>query len=259
MDVFSFLLVVYMLKVLAEDTWHGVKGTPNPRHAARERRRKTRARSRTWGALTTYWGDLVEDAAAEATEHRRRKAERKRRERAEREAAELADPAAAPAEPETPGPAEGEEPVDLDLDDPKEETPTEPIPTEPPGSTSPEPGPTPDNVIPFPAPRATAPKEQDMATTEVTGLDPAIEYAKALASYAAEHAQAGNEGYIGFLTQSKVQGSALSSAHEMQEAFAAAAAAAERHKGELEKQKTVQEAYNTNPDAGDKAFQQNGQ
>ena len=94
---------------------------------------------------------------------------------------------------------------------------------------------------------------------EVTGLDPAISYAKALAMFAGEHGQAGNEGYIGFLQQSKVAGVALASAHQMQEAFANAQAAAAKHEQELAKQKSVQEAYNANPDAGDKQFQTNGQ
>jgi hypothetical protein len=121
------------------------------------------------------------------------------------------------------------------------------------------PAPTmPDNVIPL---FRTPNKEKIMPTVngEVTGLDPAISYAKALAHFAGEHGQAGNEGYIGFLANSKVSGDGLQSAHDMQEAFANAQAVAERHAAELSKQKTVQEAYNTNPDAGDKAFQQNGQ
>ena len=44
----------------------------------------------------------------------------------------------------------------------------------------------------------------------------------------------------------------------MQEAFNAAAAAAEHHANELVKQKAVQEQYDANPDAGDKGFQQEG-
>ena len=129
-------------------------------------------------------------------------------------------------------------------------------------STSPDGDPLPDNVIPFARPEKLNPKEYRMSTQvngEVTGLDPAISYAKSLAMFAGEHGQAGNEGYIGFLQQSKVEGTALASAHEMQEAFANAQAAAEKHEQELAKQKSVQEAYNANPDAGDKQFQSNGQ
>lgn len=309
MDVISFMLVVWMLKILAEDTYHGIKGTPNPRAAARARRQRTRQRSRTWGALTNYWGDLVEDASIAATEARRKKAEKKR---LEREAAEVkavddrghpgynqdpADPSVidvATPPPREPGfwdlgprdclacgepgavvqrpdgrtfthnrtgdrcPAIEPE-VDLDLDDePKEEQVT------PEGSESPSPAsdPEPSNVIPlFRTPKFDTVKENhDMSTnTEVTGLDPAIEYAKSLAGFAGDHATSGNEGYLGFLTQSKVEGQALASAHEMQDAFANAQAAAEKHQQELEKQKALQEAYNQNPDAGDKQFLQNGQ
>ncbi|MER5703463.1 hypothetical protein ABT023_16180 [Micromonospora sp. NPDC002296] len=93
---------------------------------------------------------------------------------------------------------------------------------------------------------------------EVTGLDPAISYTTALAQFAGEHGAAGNEGYIGFLTKSKVKGQGLQSAHDMQEAFANAQAAAKRHAEELGKQKTVQEAYDQNPDAGDKDMMLNG-
>jgi hypothetical protein len=118
--------------------------------------------------------------------------------------------------------------------------------------------PVPSNVIPL---FRTPNKEKIMPTVngEVTGLDPAISYAKALAHFAGEHGQAGNEGYIGFLANSKVSGDGLQSAHDMQEAFANAQAVAERHAAKLTEQKSVQEAYNANPDAGDKAFQQNGQ
>ncbi len=93
---------------------------------------------------------------------------------------------------------------------------------------------------------------------EVVGLDQSIAYAKSLAGFAGEHGQAGNEGYIGHLVKSQVTGVALQSAHDMQEAFATAQAAADRHAKELERQKTVQEAFDNTPDAGDKEFQQQG-
>ncbi|WP_433732558.1 hypothetical protein ACQP2Y_46730 (plasmid) [Actinoplanes sp. CA-051413] len=128
---------------------------------------------------------------------------------------------------------------------------------------SPRPTAAPDNrpdakVIPF---RTTKPQEEPVSTdvnSEVIGLDQSIAYARSLATFAGEHGQAGNEGYIGHLTTAKVEGAALQTAAEMQEAFANAAAAAEAHAGELEKQKAVQEAFDANPDAGDKEFQTEG-
>ena len=94
--------------------------------------------------------------------------------------------------------------------------------------------------------------------SEVIGLDQSIAYASSLATLAGEHGMAGNEGYIGHLTGQKVAGDALRTASEMQEAFSNAAAAAEAHAAELTKQKQVQEAYDANPDAGDKQFQTEG-
>jgi hypothetical protein len=281
MDFISFMIVVWFVKVLAEDAYSTVKGTPNPRTERRRQRQRSRSQNRVWGAFTNYLGDVAEDARQEATAGRRRKLAEKARKRelAEREAEEVRQERAelrphhfvAPA---SGGPlcayvygtdfafgcghprhdpihvqdAVGDEPVDVDLDDPKQE---------------PKPTPARGNVIPlFPAVKAPTKEEYDMSTavnSEVTGLDPAISYAESLATFAGEHGQAGNEGYVDYLTISKVAGQALASAHDMQEAFANAAAAAERHKGELEKQKTVQEAYAQNADAGDKEFMQNGQ
>jgi hypothetical protein len=128
-----------------------------------------------------------------------------------------------------------------------------PRPASPPDS-----GPT-AKVIPFPFPNNS--QEEPVSTdvnSEVIGLDQSIGYARNLAAFAGEHGQAGNEGYIGHLTQSKVTGDGLSTAHEMQTKFTEAAEAAEAHALELEKQKAVQEAYDNNPDAGDKSFQQEG-
>ena len=112
-------------------------------------------------------------------------------------------------------------------------------------------------VIPFPI----KPQEENVSTdihSEVIGLDQSIAYARSLAVFAGEHGQAGNEGYIGHLSSAKVEGVTLQSAHEMQEAFTNAAAAAEAHAAELEKQRAVQEAYDAAPDAGDKEFQTEG-
>jgi hypothetical protein len=91
---------------------------------------------------------------------------------------------------------------------------------------------------------------------EILGLDQSIAYAEQLAQLAAEHAPAGNEGYLAHLAAAHVDGPALASAQRMQAAFAAAQAAAAQHAAELARQKGVQEQYDANPDAGDKDYQQ---
>ncbi|OJF14477.1 hypothetical protein [Couchioplanes caeruleus] len=120
----------------------------------------------------------------------------------------------------------------------------------------PEDGPT-ATVYPFPTK-----SQEDIVSTEVTsevtGLDQSINYARSLAAFAGEHEMSGNEGYIGHLTQRKVTGQGLQSAYDMQAAFEGARVAAEAHATELEKQRTVQEAYDQAPDAGDKQFQTEG-
>lgn len=266
MELFTVFLVMYMVKIVAEDTYHGVKGTPNPRHAARARRQKARAKSRTWGAVSNYWADLVEDATQAATENRRRKAAERRQQREEKPDDEIQD-------------AEfwesGEEP----LDPWKEATPaakprcwcgkpsadpTGHLADWPPcdyhsktRSEATSPASEPDsNVYKFP----NQPKENDMSDTtiEVQGLDQAVTYAQSIAEQAAQHGTAGNEGYIAHLTEHEVSGDALASAHAMQEAFAAAAEAAEQHAADLERGRVVQEAYDVAPDAGDKEFATGG-
>jgi hypothetical protein len=322
--ILGVLVVVWFVKILAEDAYSAYRGTPNPRVERRVARQRARSRNRAWGALVNYLGDVAEDARDEAAERRRVKRERQRRERelaeaqAEEELAERAElrphhfvgngtsPLCAFAyggdfsfgcghpkhDPIHIQDVTGDQPVDVDLDDKEETRPSRRIDGQPETETDGRffdlrefgytgwidqdgyavEGPDfvksepvmarPSNVIPFRAPGAATQKENPMTTTtttaEVTGLDPAIAYADALAEYAGEHGPAGNEGYIGFLTDSKVAGEAITSAHEMQEAFANAQAAAQRHKAELEKQLSVQEAYDSNPDAGDKEFMRNG-
>jgi hypothetical protein len=90
---------------------------------------------------------------------------------------------------------------------------------------------------------------------EVVGLAQSIAYAEHLAGEAGQHGPDGNESYLQHLAAARVTADGLASARDMQEAFAAAAAAADRHAAELGKQTSVQEAYNVNPDAGDKNFQ----
>lgn len=249
MELLSFMLVVWIIKILAEDAYHGFKGTPNPRAAARARRQRTRKNSRTWGAVTNYWADLIEDAGDAATEHRRRKAaeRRKKKEAVQEEQPtqktdDIVDAEIVEDEPEsTPPPADAE--TDLPLDD----EPAEPQAEEPAPKS---------NVYQFP--KRYFPEEDMSTNTEVHGLDQAIAYARSIAGEANVHGTTGNEGYIGHLTQRNVTGQALQSAYDMQAAFAAAYAAAEEHAKQLEKQKAIQEGYDQNADAGDKQFMQEG-
>jgi hypothetical protein len=90
---------------------------------------------------------------------------------------------------------------------------------------------------------------------EVIGLDQSIAYAEGLATEAGEHGTDGGETYLAHLAERRVVGDGLTTAADMQQAFTTAAAAAAAHAAELTKQKSVQEAYDANPDAGDKDFQ----
>lgn len=298
-DVGVFMLVIWILKNAAEDIRTTVKGQTNPRMERRKARQKSRANNPIWTQLVGWLGDIAEDARHDAAQSRQRKREQRQRELAEAEPVAVIDDRGHPGYNQDPadssvvdmGTPPPREPGFWDLG-PRDCTACgEPgaMVQRPDGRTfthnrtgdrcpaiepnltqkkeaQPKPaagaGPLPNNVIPFARPIKFDPKEYRMSTQvngEVTGLDPAISYAKSLAMFAGEHGQAGNEGYIGFLQQSKVEGQALQSAHDMQEAFANAQAAAAKHEQELAKQKSVQEAYNANPDAGDKQFQQNGQ
>jgi hypothetical protein len=89
---------------------------------------------------------------------------------------------------------------------------------------------------------------------EVVGLDQSIGYAEHLAEQAGAHGPDRNEGYLTRLACCRVTGNGLATARTMQDAFAAAATAAAGHAGELQKQKSLQEQYDVNPDAGDKTY-----
>jgi hypothetical protein len=93
---------------------------------------------------------------------------------------------------------------------------------------------------------------------EIVGLTQSIAYAQHLAEQAGRHGPDGNEGYLLRLQAARVTGDGLTTGHTMQQAFAAAAAAATAHAAELDKQTGVQEQYDANPDAGDKDYYQAG-
>ncbi|MFG1846798.1 hypothetical protein [Micromonospora carbonacea] len=111
--------------------------------------------------------------------------------------------------------------------------------------------PTPNNVIPL-FPNA---KETVMtANAEATGLPTAIAYAEAAAQAHDAFATAGSEGYTSALASFEVGSEGLDSARAAQEASTNAAAAWRVHHETLVKQMAGREFYQSNPDAGNKAF-----
>lgn len=264
MDPFlGVLFVVWVIKVLAEDGYSTVKGKPNPRLDRRRARQRSRAGNPIWSQLVGWAGDVAEDARAERG--RARKAKRARQEKARRDAeaieAEVVDDIRDAEVIDDPAPGEGEEPKPRrheELTDqecralydfcPYHGRPR-PAGTE---QSKPEPG--------HQAPAGTNPKGMPVMDTEIIGLDGAIATCDALIASMGEHGPAGTSGeqYINLLEAHKVTGPTLQSAHDMQQSIAVAVGAIEAHKVDLEEQKIVQEAYDTNPDAGDQEFQQAG-
>lgn len=283
MDPFiGVMFVLWCLKVFAEDSWSTVTGRSNPRLDRRRARQKSRAKNPIWNQLVGYLGDLAEDARNEQARARQEKRERQAEERRRRDLAShpTVDAEVVRADWLRPFtgrsdiPGEATDPAVLNVDQstagPPEETKPDPrrhrdmTPDECPYEWCPihgkEPQGRPQND---PSPSGPGNTNQQGESTmsdviEVQGLDQAIAYAEQIAAAAEQHGTTGNEGYIGSLEAAKVAGDGLQSAYEMQAAFDAAQAAAEAHLRELEKQKAVQEAYDANPDAGDKEFQQAG-
>jgi hypothetical protein len=265
-DLAALWLIVWLFKNAAMDVMYASSGKPNPRYEAKKA--KARAAGLADPAQHRYgtrdwFDDLLADGLQAQTEWRRQRADAKRRarEEAELEQADAGqsdepgqgdesgrpqpDPAAQP-DSQTSGPGAGGAP---DPEQPQPPRPTPPLIPHGPDA----------QVIPFRKPnQQEEPPVSTDINTEIQGLDQSIAYARSLATFASEHGQAGNEGYIAHLSGQKVAGDALSTAAEMQEAFSNAQTAAEAHADELEKQKQVQEAYDANPDAGDKDFQTEG-
>jgi hypothetical protein len=252
------MLIMWAVKVMAEDGWATVKGQSNPRMDRRRARQKSRAGNPIWNQFVGWLGDVAQDAREEQTRARQEKRERQAEERRKRELAEHEtvdaeytidpDPESGSTSPE-PDPADPQEtPTPRSHDQLTEDECTyDTCPVHGKGRKDPEPQADP----------STTPNEGD-DMSEITGLDQSIAYANAVKKMAAKHGTAGNEGYIGHLTERNVTGEALQSAYDMQAAMSGAMAAAEHHEQELTKQKAVQEQYDNNADAGDKQFQTEG-
>ena len=257
MDLLSFMIVVWFIKVLAEDTFTTVKGRSNPRIDRRRARQKSRANNPVWNQFVGYLGDVAEDARDEQARRRADKRERQPRARADAEVleAQIVDDVqdAEIVEDDPPATHADVDAADCDLDI---------CPVHGKGR-KPEPDSNTPANNPNPSTGTTEPEEKTMTDTttgEIYGLDACIAYCEALSTSFENHTAAGASGeqYTGMLTDSKVTGEALASAHTMQEAVAMAVSAIEAHKSEMEAQKAVQEAYDANSDAGDKEFQQAG-
>ena len=263
MDLISFMLVVWMIKVLAEDAFTTVKGQSNPRIERRKARQKSRASNPIWNQFVGYLGDVAEDARSEQARRRQDKRDRQQRARDDAEVieAQVVDDDVVDAEIVDDEPPAGTKPAPRHADLPATDCDLDICPVHGKGARRPEP----DSTNPNPSTDGTTePEEKTMAddttTGEIYGLDACIAYCEALSNSFENHTAAGASGeqYTGMLTDSKVTGEALDTAHAMQEAIAMAVSAIESHKTEMEDQKAVQEAYDNNSDAGDKEFQQAG-
>jgi hypothetical protein len=266
MDPFIGMLAVFIFfKVMLDDGYSTVTGKPNPRLQRRQARQRSRSNNRVWRAFVDYLGDLAEYAHDEAKQKLNDRRERKERERRNRDVIEaevveddvqdaevVEDPPAAEDPPPSPTVNWKEHAELADSECEWDLCPVHP-------KNSQEAPPTENNVIPINKNQGTSPHIPGGDTmSEVLGLDQAVAYARSVAGVANQHSTSGAEQYIGHLTEREVQGEALQSAYDMQAAFSAAAAAAEKHADELEKMRSIQEGYTSNPDAGDKQFMTTG-
>ncbi len=261
--------LIWLCKSAAEDVMHAKNGTPNPRYEmkrAKAAARGERYQQPRYGSAD-YFADLKADFLQERTRLRREKAAAKAEERQTATIEvpfidEVPQPTPKPVQPDGPDvvpapptPSPTKQATDLgegETDRPARRNAT---------TVGPGIRPAAENVVQFA--RRTSEKENAVTTqtetTEVIGLDQAIDYARRLAANAGAHGAAGNETYPGRLQQAKIAGAGIQTAHDMQAAFTAAAEAAETHAKTLEGYKNVQEAYNAAPDAPDKQFATAGQ
>lgn len=266
--ILGVIFVLWCIKVFAEDGWSTVKGQSNPRMDRRKARQKSRAGNPIWTQFVGWLGDVAQDAREEQDRARKEKRERQAEARRKRELeehetvdAEVIDRQDNPVpddevlDYDTPKPRKSMWDHDDLEDDDVDDCHIPGCPIHHP-ATTPDPQPAEPKTNSTPDPSTTPNEGDDMS--EINGLDQSIAYAAAVKSMAAKHGTAGNEGYIGHLTERNVTGEALQSAHDMQAAMSGAMAAAAHHESELLKQKAVQEQYDANADAGDKQFQTEG-
>lgn len=290
MDPFTLILVcVFAAKMLAEDTYSGITGKPNPRLERRAARRETRANNRTWNAIVDYFGGVAEDAVAQAEKKRARKRQlqdedweaeqERRRQQREDEQTRTVDGEYDEVDPRN----DQDKPDVWDYDTPDPTPPTckygAPVDKNCGWSTCPihgainrtEPDAEELELTPDPEPddqksdQNTQPHDNyegapNMSTDAARGLDPAINYCEQMQSWSAKHGRAGNEGFVNGLVSNGVgeDGGVAAVRHAQQKMAEAAAAWAAASAKLTNSNKAVQEAYRRSQGAGDKNFQNTG-
>ncbi len=235
--ILGILVVTWVVKNFFTDMAYSVRGLDTPRHKLKMARLKQAGGNYTAPRYMTgdYFRDLWSDGLEASTAKRRAK-------KAEKARSEQADPppAVLPAADIPVAPVRDRPETLADLDD----RPLAPVIP----------------MFPRTAKKNTEEeKENDMpiiADSEVLNLQQALDYAQAMA--ATHEEVAADEQYLASLTAAKVDGEALASAVAAQEASQVAADMWAAHYREMEKQMVVKEAYDANPDAGDKDFQTGG-
>jgi hypothetical protein len=242
--LFWIVLIAWMANRVVIDGLYALQGKPIPRYELAKA--KALAASKPAPVPARYgtrqwWDDLYSDALQANTRWRRNRQARPKVIDAPID--DMVDVVREPAA----RPARKPEPA-ADVADRSEQTAGDQLATE-------DEDERPDNVIPlFP----TA-KEVVMSNgSDVNGLAAAMAFATAAAEAHESFATAGSEGYTGALAQFEVGDECIGLAREAQEASRVAAAKWAAHLEALNKQQTVKEAYQSNPDAGSKAFLLNG-
>lgn len=240
--------VIWLWQNAKVEITHALAGTTSPRWRAKLERQRQQGlpghqpRYASRAFLADLWGDMLQ---AKTEARRARTAEREPVAAAGRMAAHVDDALAVAAERPSPGHREGE------LAYPDRLPPTEPLPVQEPDD------PPTARIIPmFPQDQPKEPIVADNNTPttgsgEVTGLDPAIAHAQAVA--AAHRAHAGNETFLNGLAAAGHGPATLAQAGAARIKSQEAQAEWERLAQMMtDTNKPVQQAYVLSPDAADK-------
>jgi hypothetical protein len=256
MEFFSVMLIVWAIKVLAEDGYAQVKGQTNPRIERRRARQRSRANNPIWTQFVGWLGDIAEDGRREQARRRQAKRERQQqaRDRARQENTDTPEPKPEPKPDRNPVP----DPLDIPLDDPQTPGPEK---TDSPPDPEPEPEPIPaeptDDERPLAPVIPMFPTKEDLPMTTQTGEAPglihAIGFAEAMQRTYANFANTGDT-FAASLANGEVSGEAVSAAAEARDHEAAAAAAWGRCAAALKDQLRGKEFYNSTPGAGNREF-----
>jgi hypothetical protein len=257
MEIFGVLLVMWCLKVLAEDGFAQLKGETNPRIERRRQRQRSRANNRIWTQFVGWLGDVAEDGRQE--QGRRRQAKRERQQRQREQAAAEPEVIEPPVRPDrTPVPDAPAETIDIPLDDPQIPDPEK---TDSPPDPEPEPEPIPAEPADDERPLATVipmfPTKEDLNMStpsgEAPGLVHAIGFAEAMKTTYKNFSATGDT-FEASLAQGDVSGEAAAAAARAREFERMAAEAWGQCATALKKQLSGKEFYNANPGAGTREF-----